>query len=134
MFPVRCFLFSKKEYVQKNGIQSNWVSRGPLYNQSSIFMGSASGNSTKRGFKIIRKKKSRKFQNAKQICYINNYLHSIYIVLCVCVCVCVCVLASQSCLTSCNPMDYSPPGSSIHGILQARILERVAISYCITLC
>ena len=28
---------------------------------------------------------------------------------------------------SCNPMDYSPPGSSVHGILQARILERVAI-------
>ena len=28
----------------------------------------------------------------------------------------------------CNPMDYSLPGSSIHGIFQARILERVAIS------
>ena len=34
----------------------------------------------------------------------------------------------QSCLTLCNPMDCSPPGSSIHGILQARILDRVAIS------
>ena len=29
----------------------------------------------------------------------------------------------QSCLTLCDPMDCSPPGSSIHGILQARILE-----------
>ena len=38
---------------------------------------------------------------------------------------CVC---AQSCLTLCNPMDCSPPGSSVHGILQARILERVAIS------
>ena len=28
-----------------------------------------------------------------------------------------------------NPRDYSPPGSSVHGILQARILERVAISF-----
>ena len=28
-----------------------------------------------------------------------------------------------SCLTSCNPMDWSPPGSSAHGILQARILK-----------
>jgi len=28
-----------------------------------------------------------------------------------------------------DPMDYSPPGSSVHGILQARILEWVAISY-----
>ena len=34
----------------------------------------------------------------------------------------------QSCPTLCNPMDYSPPGSSVHGILQARILEWVAIS------
>ena len=34
----------------------------------------------------------------------------------------------QSCLTLCNPMDCSPPGSSVHGILQARILEWVAIS------
>ena len=36
-------------------------------------------------------------------------------------------LVAQSCLTLCNPMDCSPPGSSVHGILQARILERVAI-------
>ena len=30
---------------------------------------------------------------------------------------------------SCDPMDCSPPGSSVHGILQARILEWVAISF-----
>ena len=36
---------------------------------------------------------------------------------------------AQSCLTLCNPMDFSPPGSSIHGILQARVLEWVAISF-----
>ena len=34
----------------------------------------------------------------------------------------------QSCCTLCHPMDCSPPGSSAHGILQARILEWVAIS------
>ena len=33
----------------------------------------------------------------------------------------------QSCLTLCNPIDSSPPGSSVPGILQARILEWVAI-------
>ena len=33
----------------------------------------------------------------------------------------------QSCSTLCNPMDYSPPSSSVHGILQARILEWVAL-------
>ena len=35
----------------------------------------------------------------------------------------------QSCLTLCDPMDCSPPDSSVHGILQARILEWVAISF-----
>ena len=34
----------------------------------------------------------------------------------------------QSCLTLCDPMDCSPPGSSVDEILQARILEWVAIS------
>ena len=35
---------------------------------------------------------------------------------------------AQSCLILCNPMDCSPPGSSVHGILQARILAQIAIS------
>ena len=41
---------------------------------------------------------------------------------------CVCSVF-QSYAALCSPMNYSPPGSSIHGILQARILEQVAISY-----
>ena len=36
---------------------------------------------------------------------------------------------AQSCPTLCDPMDCSLPGSSIHGIFQARVLERVAISF-----
>ena len=36
---------------------------------------------------------------------------------------------AQSCPTLCNPVDCSLPGSSVHGILQARILEWVAISF-----
>ena len=40
-----------------------------------------------------------------------------------------CCLVSKLCLTLCNPMDCSPPGSSVHGILQARILEWVDISF-----
>ena len=43
----------------------------------------------------------------------------------VCVCVCVCAKLLQSCLTLCDPMDCSPPGSSVSGILRARILEWV---------
>ena len=44
-------------------------------------------------------------------------------------CVCLCVLVAQSCLTLCDPMDCNPPGSSVHGISQAKVLEWVAISY-----
>ena len=39
------------------------------------------------------------------------------------------VLVAQSCPTLCNPMDCSLPDFSAHGILQARILEWVAISF-----
>ena len=42
------------------------------------------------------------------------------------VCVCMC---AQSCLTLCDSRDGSPPGSSVHGIFQARVLEWVATSY-----
>ena len=48
--------------------------------------------------------------------------------------VCVCVFAQacsfdQSCPTLCDPMDCNPSGSSVHGILQAGILERVAMLF-----
>ena len=46
--------------------------------------------------------------------------------LCLCP-ACVCAKLLQ-CLTFCNPMDYSPSGSSVHGILQARILEWVSLT------
>ena len=36
---------------------------------------------------------------------------------------------AQSCLTLCDPMDCSPPGSSVHEIFQARVLEWLAISF-----
>ena len=36
---------------------------------------------------------------------------------------------AQSCATLCDPMDCSPPGSSVHGIFQARVLDWVAISF-----
>ena len=43
-------------------------------------------------------------------------------VLCVFVC-------AQSCLTLRDPMDHGPPGSSVHGIFQTRILKQLAISF-----
>ena len=49
--------------------------------------------------------------------------------MCVCVCVCVHTQVSQLGPTLCGPMNYSPPGSSAHGIFQAKVLEWVAISF-----
>ena len=40
-----------------------------------------------------------------------------------------CCLVAQLCPALCNFMDYSPPDSTVHGILQARILEWVAIFF-----
>ena len=56
-------------------------------------------------------------------------LHKLLLLWTMCVCVCVCVLVAPACLTLCDPMDCSLPGSSIHGIFQARVLEWVAIAF-----
>ena len=40
-----------------------------------------------------------------------------------------CMLSCFSCVWLCNPMNYIPPGFSVHGVLQARILEWIAISF-----
>ena len=73
--------------------------------------------------------------HCRQILYHPSYQGSQFLCarararVCVCVCVCVCVSSSvaQSCLTLCDPMDCSLPGSSVRGILQVRILEWVAM-------
>ena len=41
----------------------------------------------------------------------------------------VCMLIAQSCPTLCDPMGYILPGSSVHGILQAKILKWVVIPF-----
>ena len=47
--------------------------------------------------------------------------------ICMCVCVCMSTKLFHLCPTLCNPMDYSLPSSSVHGIFQARILEWIAM-------
>ena len=51
---------------------------------------------------------------------------SLYIYICIYICA-VHAKSLQLCPTLCDPLDYSLPGSSVHGILQARILEWVAV-------
>ena len=48
-------------------------------------------------------------------------------ILTITICLCMCAKLLQLCLTLCNPMDCSLPFSSVHGILQARILEGAAM-------
>ena len=45
------------------------------------------------------------------------------------ICICAAAKSLQSCPTLCDPIDGNPPGSPIPGILQARTLEWVAISF-----
>ena len=52
------------------------------------------------------------------------FKNSIWNLVLLCAAVC-----AQSCLTLCDPVDCSPPGSPVHGILQARTLEWVAMPY-----
>ena len=54
------------------------------------------------------------------------YMHVFYFVWHI---ITVFVLVAQSCPTLCNPLDCSPPGSFVHGILQARILEWILIPF-----
>ena len=50
----------------------------------------------------------------------------IYVYVCAMLC---CAKLLQSCLTLCDTMDCSPPGSSVHGIFQVGMLEWVAIPF-----
>ena len=56
-----------------------------------------------------------------------SYIYELYVNI-YATCVCMCDKSLQLCLTLCDPMDSSLSGSSVHGILQARILEWVAMS------
>ena len=69
-------------------------------------------------------------------CFLKSDMHvCVCVCVCVSVCLCLCVCAAaaakslQSCPTLCDPIDRSPPGSTVPGILQARTLEWVAISF-----
>ena len=85
----------------------------PFFLESSVFITVIMQHSTHIYFPIPQ---------AKKLCKLNasaTFVGS-YAVLC---------LVTQSCLTLRNPMDCSLPGSSVHGILQARILEWVAFPF-----
>ena len=59
--------------------------------------------------------------------FVIYFFSSPSVFLCVCVCVCVCVLVTQPCLTLCNPMDCSPPGSLSRGFSRQEYLSRLPL-------
>ena len=60
---------------------------------------------------------------------VSDLLGCVCVCVCVSVCICVCLCVSPSVVRLCKPIDYSLPGPSVHGILQARILEWIAILF-----
>ena len=62
------------------------------------------------------------FELKKKKCSSSDVILSSKVLIC-------CSYCAKSSLTLCNPMDCSPPASSVHGILQARTLEWVVISF-----
>ena len=73
-------------------------------------------NSTSRAYSVDRS-------------YTSVCAQKLFIVALIGIVLCVLDSITKSCQTLCNPMDCSPPGSSVHGTSQARILESVAISF-----
>ena len=71
----------------------------------------------------------RSHQCQKPVHHNQSSLHSPQLERSPCVYACLCAQTLQSCLILCDPIDHSSPCSSTHGILQARILEQVAISF-----
>ena len=65
------------------------------------------------------------YKYIKYASHINTYM---FIKRCICIYTRMGAQSLQLCPTLCNPMDCSSPGSSVHGILQARILEWIAVS------
>ena len=64
------------------------------------------------------------YKYIKYASHINTYM---FIKRCICIYTCMGAQSLQLCPTLCNPMDCSSPGSSVHGILQASILEWIAV-------
>ena len=62
-------------------------------------------------------------------CNLMCHLRPVSLMIFCLICLYCCCLVSQLCLTLCNPIDYSLPGSSVHGTSQTGILEWVAISF-----
>ena len=109
----------------------SWISY--IHTQRSISADSASMESTNHRLKMLKKKKILESPNKAKLEFgiISNLKMILkYMGGCVqIICIFRCCLVAKSRLTLCDSMDYSPLGSSVPGISQARILEWVAISF-----
>ena len=115
-------VWSRNHTMGNAAIERGWAPRGIEYVSRKLYEPPQSRSHLEAGEKSRRRSHWR-----------NQGRTTSWVCVCVCVCVsmclCVCVLVAQSCLTLCNHMDCSLLGSSAHEILQARILEWVAIPF-----
>ena len=70
---------------------------------------------------LVKKKKRKKKNCCREECW-TWHLRAVVVFSC-------CCSTAKSCLTRYDPMDYSPPASSVHGISEGKILEEVAFSF-----
>ena len=106
------------------------LGRFPGEGNGNLLQYSCLENSMDRGAWWARGPWCHKESNATEhTCTCIPSIHSSIHPFIICIQIDVKVLVAQSYLTLCAPMDCGPPGSSVHGIFQARILEWGATSY-----
>ena len=113
---------------RRSVISDPWVRKIPGGGHGNPFQYSCLKNPMdRRAWWAIVHRVTQSWTRLKRLSTAQPFVTSYIMYVCVCTRACVCVRSLQSCPTLCDPMDYSPPGSSVHGILQARILEWVAM-------
>jgi len=119
-----CFKKSQKESMQEFKIRGNMSLKIHLIvfhlsysNQESIFLNTYQ-NGAPNLFEADTQMENKFFKHLSSLLKI-GYLQAYTVT----------VKIAQSCLTLCDPMDCSLPGSSVHEIFQARVLEWIAISF-----
>ena len=96
-----------------------------VYDQLGIFGEMAHVQRGRWAWGKSRMKETEKWKGDSELDMIAVLVSGVHVISCVQL---VCVVLAQSCNPLCNPTDSSPPGSSVHGVFQARMLEGIAIS------
>ena len=112
-----------KKLITEGG--SDYTGRKGVYDQLGIFREMAHVQRGRWARGKSRMKETEKWKGDSELDMITVLVSGVHVISCVQL---VCVVLAQSCNPLCNPTDSSPPGSSVHGVFQERMLEGIAIS------